>query len=54
VYAIKGAAVRTVLVGGRVVVKDRKMLTLDTVEVMARVQGLERRVRESRERGRGR
>lgn len=44
VYAIKGAAVRTVLVAGRVVVRDRKMLTVDAAEVMARSRALQARI----------
>ncbi len=51
VYAIKGASVRTVLVGGRVVLKDRRMLTLDTAEVLARTEVLKRRILASRRRG---
>jgi len=33
VYSLKGGAVRTVVVGGRVVVRDRRMLTIDADEV---------------------
>ena len=48
VYAIKGHAVRTVLVGGRVVVRDRRMLTVDTAEVMARARALQKRILDGR------
>jgi len=40
VYALKGASVRTVVVGGRVVLRDRTMTTLDTAEVLARARAL--------------
>jgi 5-methylthioadenosine/S-adenosylhomocysteine deaminase len=45
VYAIKGGHVRTVLVAGRVVVKDRKMTTLDAEEVMARANLIRGQIR---------
>jgi 5-methylthioadenosine/S-adenosylhomocysteine deaminase len=38
VYAVGGADVRTVLVAGQVVVQDRRLLTLDVAEAMARVR----------------
>ena len=37
VYAVKGAHVRTVVVDGRVIVKDRKITTVDVDEVLQRV-----------------
>ena len=40
VYTLKGASVRTVVVGGRVVLRDRTMTTLDTAEVLARARAL--------------
>jgi 5-methylthioadenosine/S-adenosylhomocysteine deaminase len=40
VYTLKGGSVRTVVVGGRVVVRDRTMTTLDTAEVLARARAL--------------
>jgi len=45
VYAIKGGHVRTVLVGGRVVVRDGKMTTLDAEEVMARANVIRSHIR---------
>ena len=37
VYAATGSDVRTVLIAGRVVLKDRQLLTMDVVEAMAKV-----------------
>lgn len=45
VYAAKGGDVRTVIVDGRLVMLDRKIMTFDLVETMARVRELSRRVR---------
>ena len=50
VYAIKGGAVRTVLVGGRVVVRDRRVVTLDEAEVLAHVQEQKQRILKALER----
>ena len=47
VYAIKGAHVKTVVVDGRVVLRDRKMTTLDENAVMAKAREIQKRVRES-------
>jgi len=47
VYAIKGGNVRTVIVGGQVVVRDRKMTTVDADEVMARCNEIKARVLKS-------
>jgi 5-methylthioadenosine/S-adenosylhomocysteine deaminase len=44
VYAVKGANVRTVIVGGRVVVRDRTVLTVDATEVMARCTVIQKRI----------
>jgi 5-methylthioadenosine/S-adenosylhomocysteine deaminase len=44
VYAIKGANVRTVVVGGHVVVRDRRMTTVDVDEVMARCRELQKKI----------
>lgn len=38
VYAARGSDVRTVIVGGRLVVRERKLLTLDVKEIMFRVR----------------
>jgi len=45
VYVASGADVRTVLVNGRVVVKDRRVLTFDVGEAMARVREIGRRIK---------
>ncbi len=47
VYAIKGAHVKTVLVDGRVVLRDRKMTTLDESAVMAKAREIQKRIQES-------
>jgi 5-methylthioadenosine/S-adenosylhomocysteine deaminase len=44
VYAVKGAAVRTVLVDGRVIVRDGRVLTLDEDEILARAQAQKQRI----------
>ena len=45
VYALKGGSVRTVVVGGRVVLRDRQSTTLDTAEVLARARAIAQRIR---------
>jgi 5-methylthioadenosine/S-adenosylhomocysteine deaminase len=47
VYAVKGAHVKTVLVDGRVILRDRKMLTLDESAVMAKAREIQKRILES-------
>jgi 5-methylthioadenosine/S-adenosylhomocysteine deaminase len=42
VYAATGADVRTVMVAGRIVMEDRRLLTLDVIEAMARVREFSR------------
>jgi 5-methylthioadenosine/S-adenosylhomocysteine deaminase len=37
-YALKGSDVETVVIGGRVVMRDRKVLTVNEIEVMARAR----------------
>jgi 5-methylthioadenosine/S-adenosylhomocysteine deaminase len=44
VYAATGADIRTVLIAGRMVVEDRRLLTLDVEEAMARVREYARRI----------
>lgn len=44
IYAASGADVRTVLIAGQVVVQDRRLLTLDVTEAMARVREYARRI----------
>ena len=46
VYAARGSDVTTVIVNGRVVVRDREILTVDEEEVMERARGFGDRVRE--------
>ncbi len=46
VYAARGSDVTTVLVNGRIVVRDREILTVDEDEVMERARGFGDRVRE--------
>ncbi len=43
-YAAAAADVRTVLVDGRVVMEDRRLLTVDEAEVRARVRGMAREI----------
>ena len=45
VHAGSGADVRTVVVAGRLVVRERQLLTMDLAETLARVRALARRVR---------
>jgi 5-methylthioadenosine/S-adenosylhomocysteine deaminase len=47
VYALKGADVRDVMVNGRPIVRDRKMLTLDTAPIMLKAAEYQERVKKS-------
>ena len=47
VYAVNGADVDTVLINGRVVMRDRELLTIDEGEAMRRVAGIAGRVKKS-------
>ena len=47
VYSANGADVDTVLINGRIVMKDRKLLTIDEKEVMEHVIAIARRIKES-------
>ena len=47
VYALKGADVRDVMVNGRLIVRDRKMLTLDAAAIMAKAAEYQERVKMS-------
>jgi 5-methylthioadenosine/S-adenosylhomocysteine deaminase len=47
VYAIKAGNVRTVIVGGEVVVRDRNLTTLDVNEVMARCNQIKQNILKS-------
>lgn len=47
VYAIKGDQVRTVIVDGRIVVRDRTMTTLNSEEVMRHAREIQQRIQRS-------
>ena len=47
VYALKGSDVRDVMVDGRVIVQDRRMLTLDEAQVLAKAAEYGRRIHAS-------
>ena len=47
VYAVKGPHVRSVIVDGRVIVRDRKMTTIDVEAVMSKVNELKLRILKS-------
>lgn len=49
VYAVTGADVKTVLINGRLVMRDRQLLTLDEGAIMARVNRIAERIRRSLE-----
>jgi 5-methylthioadenosine/S-adenosylhomocysteine deaminase len=48
VYTAKGSDVQNVMVAGRLLVKNRRVLTVDVEEIMSRVAGLALRIRERR------
>lgn len=50
VYSLKGEDVRTVIIGGRIVMKDRRVLTLDEAQVIAHARDYGARIRSSLER----
>jgi len=47
VYALKASDVADVMVNGRTIVRDRKMLTLDSAAVMAKAVEYQERVKKS-------
>ena len=47
VYALKATDVRTVIVAGKLVMEDRKMLTLDEPEILAKANAYKRQVQAS-------
>jgi 5-methylthioadenosine/S-adenosylhomocysteine deaminase len=49
VYAVSGSDADTVLINGRVVMEDRKLLTIDVKEAMERVLRIAERVKRSME-----
>jgi 5-methylthioadenosine/S-adenosylhomocysteine deaminase len=44
VYAVKGADVETVIVNGRIIVRDRRMTTLDEGEVLSKAREMKTRI----------
>jgi 5-methylthioadenosine/S-adenosylhomocysteine deaminase len=46
-YALKGSDVETVVIGGRVVMRDRKVLTVQEAEAMAKAREYKERVASS-------
>jgi 5-methylthioadenosine/S-adenosylhomocysteine deaminase len=44
VYALKASDVKTVIVGGRVVMQDRRMVTLDATEILAKAREYQTRI----------
>lgn len=47
VYALKASDVRTVIIAGKPVMEDRKMLTLDEAEILAKANAYKKQVQES-------
>jgi 5-methylthioadenosine/S-adenosylhomocysteine deaminase len=47
VYALKGDDVRTVVIGGRIVMQDRRILTLNQAAIVARASGFAGKVKKS-------
>ena len=45
VYVTRGDDVRTTIVNGRILMRDRKVLTLNEAEVLAEARGLAAKVR---------
>jgi 5-methylthioadenosine/S-adenosylhomocysteine deaminase len=48
-YALKGSDVETVIIGGRVVMRDRKLLTLREGEILAKAREYGKRIAASLE-----
>jgi 5-methylthioadenosine/S-adenosylhomocysteine deaminase len=48
VYAARGSDVVTAVVGGRIVMKDRRLLTIDLPAAMREVRGIGRMIRTDR------
>jgi len=47
VYALKASDVETVVIGGRVVMRDRRVLTLKEEEILPKAREYGKKVRES-------
>ncbi len=43
-YALKGSDVQTVIIGGKIVMRDRKLLTIDEPSVIAKAHEYKKRV----------
>jgi 5-methylthioadenosine/S-adenosylhomocysteine deaminase len=43
-YALKGSDVQTVVIGGRVVMRDRKLLTLNEPEILAKAREYKKKI----------
>jgi 5-methylthioadenosine/S-adenosylhomocysteine deaminase len=46
-YALKGSDVETVVIGGRVVMRDKKVLTVDEATVIAKAREYKNRIEAS-------
>jgi 5-methylthioadenosine/S-adenosylhomocysteine deaminase len=46
-YALKGSDVRTVIIGGKIVMRDRKLLTINEPEVLAKAREYETSIAKS-------
>ncbi len=46
VYSATGADVKHVVVDGKIIMKDREYLTLDPIEIMEKVKGISRKIKE--------
>jgi 5-methylthioadenosine/S-adenosylhomocysteine deaminase len=47
VYALKASDVKTALIAGKIVMRDRRMLTLDEIEILAKAREYQRKVSDS-------
>jgi 5-methylthioadenosine/S-adenosylhomocysteine deaminase len=49
VYALKATDVRTVVIGGKIVMEDRRMLTLDEAVILAKANEYKKQIEKSLE-----
>jgi 5-methylthioadenosine/S-adenosylhomocysteine deaminase len=47
VYAMKASDVRTVLIGGKIVMEDRRILTLDEKEILTKAEVSKKKIEAS-------